>query len=127
MRKLRIAIVVFGIMLPYLARLLRGLDWFRQYTDLGLPAFLFIQGFNALAVGSIVGLSFWYRRTSSLLLPAVFGFGWLAWAHGTLDLKSDAQAAIGLAIIPIYALVPIAVLAAIGFVVDRRSVSGAGS
>lgn len=120
MQKLRIAVMVFGIFLPYLARVPRGLAWLNDYTAGGLGGFLLIGVFNAIAWGSISALSFWYRQPTSLLFPAAFGFSYLAWAHFSLDLKADAQAAIALAFIPIYALLPMSVGALIGYVVDRR-------
>jgi hypothetical protein len=54
------------------------------------------------------------------IFPSLFGFGFLAWAHYSLDLAADAQAAIALVFIPIYALLPIGIGGAIGYVVDRR-------
>lgn len=54
-------------------------------------------------------MSFLYKRPSSVWVPALLGFGFLAFAHYSLDLASDAQAAIALAFIPIYALIPIAI------------------
>ena len=120
MRKLRVAVIVFGIFLPYLARVPRGLAWINEYINGGIAAFLLIGAFNAVAWGSIVGLSFWYQRPTSLFFPAALGFGFVAWAHFSLDLKSDAQAAVMLAFIPIYALLPIFIGALIGYFVDRR-------
>lgn len=120
MRKLRVAVIVFGILLPYLARVPGGLTWLNEYMSGGIAAFLLIGVFNAIAWGSIVGLSFLYQRPTSLLFPAALGFGFLAWAHFSLDLKSDAQAAIALGFIPIYALLPIFIGALIGYFVDRR-------
>lgn len=76
--------------------------------------------FNAVAWGALLGISFLYRRAISLLVPCAFGFGALAWAHATLDLRADAQSALALIFIPIYALLPIAVGGALGYVLDRR-------
>ena len=115
----RIIVAVAGILLPYLVRLPRGLDWAGQYTDTGFLGFAFFSAFNAIAWGSIIAVSFLYRRIISLIFPAVFGFGFLAWAHYGLDLRADAQAAIALVFIPIYSLVFIAVGGFFGFVVDR--------
>ena len=125
MRKVHFAVIVFGILLPYLARVPRGLSWLNEYTSLGIAAFLMIEAFNAISWGSIVLLSFWYQRPASILFPVVFGFSYLAWAHFSLDLKSDAQAGIALFIIPIYALLPILIGALIGYFFDRRSRRGA--
>jgi len=43
----------------------------------------------------------------------------LVWAHGTLDLSANPNAAIALVIMPVYALVPIAVGGIFGYIVDR--------
>ncbi|MGH8082681.1 MAG: hypothetical protein ACREP7_19045 [Lysobacter sp.] len=130
MRKARWIVVFVGVLLPYAARLPRGLDWLAQYTaDKDLGALVFMAAFNAIAWGAIVAASFLYKRPSSVLAPALPGFAFLAFAHCSLDLASDAQAALGLVFIPIYALAPIALGAAVGYFVDRagqgRSALGA--
>lgn len=119
MLKARIAIALIGILLPYAARLPRGFNWVAQYLDVGLGGFVFFGGFNAIAWGAILALGFLYKRPASLLVPSLFGFAFLAWAHYSLDLAADAQAAIALVFIPIYALLPIAVGGLIGYGVDR--------
>lgn len=115
----RIIVAVVGIFLPYLVRLPRGLDWVGQYTNTGLFGFMIFGAFNAIAWGSIIGVSFLYRRVVSLLFPAVFGFGFLAWEHYSLDLRADAQAAIALVFIPIISLVFVMVGGLCGGVADR--------
>jgi hypothetical protein len=87
----RLLVVLFGVSLPYLARLPFGLDWLAQYTDIDIAGWLFFGAFNALA-----------------------------WAHAILDLCADARAAIALIFIPVFALAPIAVGGVIGYFVDRR-------
>jgi hypothetical protein len=120
MRNARFIVVLVGVLLPYAARLPRGIEWLRQYTDTSLGGWLFFAAFNAIAWGAMLAISLMYRRPVSLLAPGLLGFGFLAWAHATVDLKADAQAAIALVFIPIYALVPIAIGGAMGYVVDRR-------
>jgi hypothetical protein len=119
MRKARLIVMLVGILLPYAARLPRGLQWLGQYTGESIGAWLFLGAFNAIAWGAIIAASFLYKRPSSLWAPALLGFGFLAFAHYSLDLAADAQAAVALVFIPIYALVPIALGAVIGFFVDR--------
>ena len=119
-RRARIAIVLIGILLPYAARLPGGIAWLQQYTDAGLNGFLFLSAFNAIAWGAILAISFLYRHALPMAVPALLGFGFLAWAHYTLDLASDAQAAVGLVFIPIYALLPIVVGGVAGYIADRR-------
>jgi hypothetical protein len=120
MRNARFIVVLVGVLLPYAARLPRGIEWLRQYTDASPGGWLFFAAFNAIAWGAMLAISLMYRRPVSLLAPSLLGFGFLAWAHATVDLKADAQAAIALVFIPIYALVPIAIGGAMGYVVDRR-------
>lgn len=119
MGRARWMVVLVGILLPYLARLPHGLEWLQQYTGLGLAGWLFLGALNAIAWGAILLASLLYRRPLSLLVPAVLGFAFLAYAHHGLDLSADAQAGVALVFIPLYALVPIAVGAVIGYVVDR--------
>ncbi|MBO6850735.1 MAG: hypothetical protein JJ867_09770 [Marinobacter sp.] len=119
MRKARLIIVVVGIVLPYLARVPRGSEWLGQYTDIGFGGWLFFGALNAIAWGCILALSFKYKRPVSLLAPCILGFGFLAWSHGTLDLSANPNAAIALVIIPVYALLPIAVGGIFGYIVDR--------
>ena len=119
MPTIRIAIVIFGILLPYLARLPGGSRWLHQYTDGGISGFLFFGLFNAIAWGAILAFTFLYKNKPPIIAPVLFGFVPLAWVHAEYDLSSDAQAAIGLVFIPIYALVPIAVGGLIGYLVDR--------
>jgi uncharacterized membrane protein len=120
MRMARIIVFLVGLLLPYAARLPRGSEWLDQYTDIGLWGWLFFGAFNASAWGSVLAVSLLYRRPASLLAPSLLGFGFLAWAHYSLDLAADAQAAIALIFIPVFALVPIFVGAAIGYFLDRR-------
>jgi len=119
MTKARIVVALVGILLPYAVRLPRGLTWLHQYLDVGLGGFLFFGGFNAIAWVAILALGSLYKRPVSLLVPSLSGFGFLGWAHYSLDLAADAQAAIALVFIPIYALLPIAVGGLIGYGLDR--------
>lgn len=120
MRNSRFIVVLIGVLLPYAARLPHGIEWLHQYTDMDLGGWLFFLALNSIAWGAILAISFMYRRPVSLIAPCLLGFGFLVWAHSTLDLRADAQAAIALIFIPIYALVPIVVGAVIGYIVDRR-------
>lgn len=120
MRKDRLLVILIGLLLPYLARLPKGSAWLMQYLDTGAAGLLFFAGLNAIAWLAIFVVSFWYRNAYSTLAPALLGFGFLAWAHYGLDLRADAQAAIALIFIPIYALAPILIGAIIGYLIDRR-------
>lgn len=124
MNTARLIIVLLGVSLPYLARLPFGLDWLMPYINTGFLGWVFFGAFNAVAWGAILALSFKYKHSVSLIAPCLFGFGFLAWAHGTLDLSADAQAAIALIFIPVFSLAPIAVGGAIGYFVDSRHRAG---
>ncbi|MFO3706717.1 hypothetical protein ACI6Q5_17475 [Xanthomonas codiaei] len=116
----RVLLVLIGLVLPYAARLPGGMDWLGQYTDTGVGGWLLLGGFNAIAWGALLGISFLYRRPIALLVPCLIGFGALAWAHASLDLRADAQSALALIFIPIYALLPIAIGGVLGYLLDRR-------
>jgi len=117
----RIAIAVCGILLPYLARVPGGMTWLSQYTDTGLGGFALLGAFNAIAWGSMLSLSKKFRRPVSLLFPCVPGFAFLAWAHHNVDLSADPQAAIAIVLIPLLALLPIALGGFLGSFFDRFS------
>lgn len=115
-----IAIVLFAFVLPYLSRLPGGRAWLGQFTYGGWGAFLLLAGCSAVVWGGLLICSLLYRRTASLWVPALLGFGYLAWAYGTINLRSDAQAALGLLMVPIYSLVPMLAGGLLGLFVDRR-------
>lgn len=119
MRRARIWVALIGIALPYVARLPGGIAWLQQYLESGLMGFAFISGFNAVAWLTILAASLIYQRPASLLGPALPGFAFLAWMHGTLNLGGDGQAGIALLFIPFYALLPIAIGGVVGYFLDR--------
>lgn len=116
----RVLIVAAGILLPFAVRIPGGRAWLGQYTDGGIDGVMLIQAWNAMAWGSLLALSFLGSRPATLLVACVLGFGYLAWAHATLDLAADAQAGIGVVFIPVYAYALIAIGVIIGPVIDRR-------
>lgn len=120
MLKARLAVALIGILLPYLARLPGGTDWLAQYTDTGVAGALLLSALNAIAWGSLLAVSFLYRQPLSLLIAAVPGFAFLAWAHYSLDLSADAQSALGIVMFPIYALLPILIGGISGYLLDKR-------
>jgi hypothetical protein len=125
MKTARVAVVVVGVLLPYLARLPRGREWLMQYLDAGLAAQFFLGGFNAVAWGAVLATTWLYHRPATVLFPAIPGFGLLAWAHWDLDLRADAQMGIALVFLPIYALVPAGIGALLGCLVERAGRRGA--
>ncbi|KRG43128.1 hypothetical protein ARC20_10085 [Stenotrophomonas panacihumi] len=122
MRKalLRVLIVVFALVLPYLSRLPGGREWLGQLTYGGWGGFLFLAACSAVVWGGLLLCSWLYRRMSSLWIPALLGYGFLAWVYGSIDLRADAQAALGLLIAPMYSLAPMLLGGLIGWWFDRR-------
>lgn len=122
MRKalLRVLIVVFALVLPYLSRLPGGREWLGQLTQGGWGGFLFLATCSAVVWGGLLVCSWLYRRMSSLWIPALLGYGFLAWVYGSIDLRADAQAALGLLIAPMYSLAPMLLGGLIGWWFDRR-------
>jgi len=116
MQRLRVLLIVVGVVLPYLARipgaLVHGADWFLAYVEPDLGGHLFLQAFNALAWGTVVTVSFLTSRRSVIWPTAGAAFGLVAFGHATLDLAGSSTAAVAVVFIPIYA-VPFATAAAV--------------
>lgn len=119
MNTARVLIALIGVLLPFAVRLLGGIDWLRQYTDNDPSGLLFISAMNAPPWLTLLGLTFLYRTPVAMVAPCVLTFGFLAWANFSIDLLSDAQAAIGLVFFPILAIPFLAVGALVGYVIDR--------
>jgi len=118
MQKTRIYIFFIGIILPYMARLPGGVTWLQQYTDTSISGFLLLQLFNSITWGSILILSNFYKRSEVLLIPVMFGFGFSAISHYSIDLAADAQASLALIFIPIFSIVPVAIGGGIGLLIE---------
>ena len=114
----RLLLFPLGFLLPVLVRLPGGRGWLGQYA-FGPGGILFFSVFHAIPLAALFGLTFAYRTRAAWLLPAVAGLGYLGWEHARLDLAADAQAAIALVFLPIYALAPVGLGAAAGFALDR--------
>lgn len=118
MHKARIIVIIIGVFVPYLARLPGGMDTLGQYVGAGFLGFLLIEALNSVTWGSILAISFSYKRQALIVFPSLLGFGYLAFQHYSLDLSSNPNAPIALAIIPFYSLVPIGIGGVIGYVID---------
>jgi len=103
MNEARLAVVVTGVLLPYLARIPGGQAWLMQYFHGDGGSHLFLGAFNAITWVIILFATLLYRRVESLLVPAICGFSVLAFGHGTVDLMSSSTAAISLIWIPVFA------------------------
>ena len=125
MKNFRIKVALIGILLPYLARIpgcfIFGLEWLTSYIGSpALGAFLLIQVFNTICWGSIILVSLLFKRVKYAAIPATTGFLILALLHATLNLASDAQAAIGLVFIPFATLPFIGVASIVAVVLQKR-------
>lgn len=114
MKIARLSVVIIGILIPIL--------FGHGIGDPGheLAVFLFFGAFNAVTWGSVLMCSLAYRHPASVWFPSLAGFIPLGIAHALLNLNSDAQAAIALVFIPIYA-VPLVIIGGVaGWIYDRR-------
>ena len=100
--------ITYVNLVPYLCRLPRGVSWAAQYLPdegrlvLGL---LFFGVFASLpAIPLIVAFVYRQQLPATLLVCVATVTALLIHWHHDYDLASDAQAAIGLIFIPIYAL-----------------------
>ena len=104
-----VALLVYVNLVPYACRLWRGLDWVAQYLpDKGHLIFglLFFGAFASLpAIPLIVTYLRRRRNPITFVVSVIVATILLSYWHHNYDLASDAQAAIGLVFIPIYASV----------------------
>lgn len=132
----RLAVALTGVALPYLARIpgmfVHGPDWLTSYFGSGPDAILFFSAINAINWGAVVVGTLAYRTVPAIVVAALTGFAWPVYGHATLDLASDAQAAIGLLVIPLHSLPLVGLGWVLGFAVDdwtwsrRRRQNGKG-
>ena len=130
MRRARIAVLIMGVFLPYMARIpgifVHGVDWLTQYFGgegvmHAIGAFLFFGMFEAICWGSILAATLTYRHARAVWFPAVCGFVLPIYAHLSLDLAADAQEAVALIFIPIYSLPFVFVGWLLGWLYDRKT------
>lgn len=118
----RMVIAGVGVALPFAARLpgmwTRGPGWLTDYLGDHLGAFFFISICNVVIWGPILLTTLLYRYPIVALSAAAFAFGWPFYAHMQLDLRSDAQAAIGLFFIPIYSIPYVLTACVVGLALD---------
>jgi len=103
-KPITVAVAATGFMVPFAARIPGGGDWVWQYVEVGPGGWLFLELFNGVAVLTAVIICFVSRQRLISLIPAASGYSFLCYAHGGLDLGSDAQEAVALAFIPFYSL-----------------------
>jgi hypothetical protein len=121
--KLGLAAALLCLILPLLSRLPRGMDWVAQYfPDKGhvLIGILFFGG-CALVPAVVVLVAFLVSRGPRYWpgsLAAVAAWGLLVYFHHDNDLAADAQSALTLIFIPLYAAAIAAGAGALGVVVQ---------
>ena len=99
--------VAYFIALPYLSRIGGGWEWVAQYVppaDQLISGLLFFAAFSAIPGVMLVALASGPKGGSrrSLVIAFVLMSALTAFFHHDYDLASDAQAAIGLVVIPFY-------------------------
>ena len=103
----KLAMVAYFIALPYLSRIGGGREWVAQYVppaDQLISGLLFFAAFSAIPGVMLVALASGPKGGSrhSLVIAFVLMSALTAFFHHDYDLASDAQAAIGLVVIPFY-------------------------
>ena len=125
-------ILLYVNFIPYACRIWRGLDWVAQYlphnNDHLILELLFIGIFASLPAIPLV-VAFLLRKwiPVTFVLSVIVATALLGFWHHNYDLASDAQAAIGLVIIPIMAtMITSAVAGIVGTIefIVRRSGKG---
>lgn len=100
--------LVVGLATPFIARLIgvpfRGVDWLTAYLAGGI-GILFISLFHLIPSLSWYGLGRASRKFPLAYWVSISGgVAFLLYAHGSINLSSSSTAAIGLVIIPVYAV-----------------------
>ncbi|GEM_PF-1330413 len=119
--KLGLVAALVCLILPLLSRLPRGMDWVAQYyPDKGyvLIGILFFGG-CALVPALVVLVAFLFSRGPCYwpgLFATVAAWGLLIYFHHDNDLAADAQSALTLIFIPLYAAAIAAVAALLGWI-----------
>jgi hypothetical protein len=122
-------ILLYVNFIPYACRIWRGLDWMAQYLpdnkDHLISGLIFIGIFASLPAIPLIA-AFLLRKwiPVAFFLSIIVATALLGFWHHNYDLASDAQAAIGLVIIPIMATmitsVVVGIIGIIEFFVRRR-------
>jgi hypothetical protein len=123
-----VVILAYVNLVPYVCRIWRGIEWVSQYLpDEGhrISGLIFFASFGSLPAIPLVS-AFLLRKwiPVTLVVSIIVATALLVFWHHDYDLRSDAQAAIGLIFIPVYAtLITAAVagtIAVIEFMIRRN-------
>jgi hypothetical protein len=124
LKQVRWAIIILGILAPYLGRLPgiaeHGLQWLTSYFGSGLLAVLYFGAFNAICWGAALLATTFYKHARSAWFPGLAAIISSAWMNSTVDLAADAQAALALIFIPFMTLPFTATGWIIGYYYDRH-------
>ena len=98
-------VVLLGLALPFLVRISLAnpgdTRLLRQYSGAGLSAILFLEALNLIPIAAAALSTMVFRRFNLWLIPVGAGYAYVGFWHARLDLSSDAQASIGLVVIPV--------------------------
>ena len=117
-----VIILAYVNLVPYACRIWRGVEWVFQYLpDEGhrLSGLLFFGGFASLPAIPLVAAFLLRKRIPvTLFVSIIAATALLVFWHHDYDLRSDAQAAIGLIFIPMYAAAITAIVAGLVGVIE---------
>ncbi len=125
------SLIAYAVVLPYFARLPRGINWALQYIPIGmfgnLATELLFSIFAVIFFGFVSAISaipmiHCLLRRKSMPLTFLISFttttALLVYFHHDYDLAADAQAAVGLVFIPICTAVIVAATSLLSGVVE---------
>jgi hypothetical protein len=112
MWRIRVLIVIGGLLLPYIVAIVNS------SLPLGLSGALFLGALNSICWGSILLATAGYRHPHSAIFPIVMGFAWPTLFYLTFDRKSSP---LGFIFLPIENLVFVFAGWLAGRYVDKES------
>jgi len=102
-----VVILAYVNLVPYVCRMWRGVEWVAQYLPNEghrISGLVFFGAFASLpAIPLVSAFLLRQRLPVTLVVSIIVATALLVFWHHDYDLKTDAQAAIGLVVIPIYA------------------------
>jgi hypothetical protein len=114
MKKIRIAILVIGVLLPFL-----GIAMIGDIGHVRIRGIVLAMIAQAILWFPLILSTFTYRHPMSCLFPTVFGYGFILYAYTMNMLYPDAQGGLVFLFGPIYALVLATVGWVLGLAFDR--------
>ncbi len=112
MRRIRAAIVIGGILLPYIAGIVNNA------LPLNFRGALFLGVVNSICWGSVLLATSGYRHSGSAMFPIVMGFAWPTCFYLTFNPKSSP---LGFIFFPIENVVCVFAGWLVGRYVDKQS------